>query len=95
MFNPLKQAGDVAKMMKQARDMQKMMEEEKVVFEENGIRIVIDGLQKIHEFSVNGIANDEVVKVLNKAVKKSQEAAAKRMQEMSGGLSGLMGMMGK
>lgn len=95
MFNPLKQAGDMAKMVKQAKQMQKMMEEEKVVLEEDSIRVVVDGTQKILEFSINGVENADVVKTLNKALKKSQEAGAKRMQEMAGGLGGLMGMMGK
>lgn len=95
MLNPLKQAGEMAKMVKQAKQMQKMMEEEEVVVEEGPIRIVIDGTQKIKKFSVNSIENEEVVKALNKAIKKSQQAGAKRMQEMAGGLSGIMGMLGK
>ena len=85
----------MAKLVKQARDLQKMMEAEEVVMEENGIKVVIDGTQKIKAFSVQGIENKTVVEILNKAIKKSQEAAAKKMQEMGGGLSGLMGMMGK
>jgi len=95
MQNPLKQAGQMAKMVKQAKKLQKMMEEEEVVVEEGPIKIVIDGTQKIKKFVVNGVENDEVVKVLNKALKKSQESGAKRMQEMSGGFGGLMGMMDK
>jgi len=35
-----------------------------------------------------------VVNALNKALKKSQEIAAKKMQEMSGGLSGLLKGLG-
>lgn len=94
MLDKFKQAGEMAKMAKQARQMQKQMEKEKVVLEENGIKVVINGTQKIESFEINGVSNDAVVEVLNKAIRKSQEAAAKQMQEMAGGLGGLMkGMM--
>jgi len=94
MLNPLKQAGQMAKMVKQARQMQKMMEQEEVVVEDGGIVVVVDGTQKIKKLSVNGIENQQVVDILNKAVKKSQEAMAKKMQEQAGGLGGMMNMLG-
>jgi DNA-binding protein YbaB len=94
MINPLKQAGDLAKMAKQAKQMQKMLDAEEVVVEEDDIRVVITGSQKIKSFSIQGMSNDQVVEVLNKAIQRSQKAAAGKMQEMAGGLSGLMGMMG-
>lgn len=95
MFNKLKQAGDLAKLAKQARDLQNALDKEDVVVEENDIKIVITATQKIKSFEVKGVSNDMVVQILNKAIKKSQEAAARKMQEMSGGLGGMMkGLMG-
>ena len=58
------------------------------------MRIVISGDQKIKELTVRGIGSDEVVNALNDAVKQSQQLAAKKLQEMSGGLGGLLGGMG-
>lgn len=91
MLNPFKQLGDLKKMRDQAMQIQKQLAEEKIELDEDGIHIVISGDQKILEFSIQGIENDLVKEKLNKAVKASQEMAAKKLQEMSGGLSGLLG----
>jgi DNA-binding protein YbaB len=40
---------------------------------------------------VQGITSQEAVDALNEAIKKSQELAAKKLQQMSGGLGGLFG----
>ena len=57
--------------------------------EDGGIVIKVSGDQKVKYLSINGEENKLLVEVINKAMKKSQETAAKKMQEM-GGLEGLM-----
>ena len=91
MFNPLKGIGDLKKMRDQAMAIQKALAEERIEINENGVRIVISGDQKILEFELEGMQNDMVKDKLNKAIKTSQELAAKKLQEMSGGLQGLLG----
>jgi DNA-binding protein YbaB len=93
--NPLKQLGDLKKLRDQAMAMQKELDKEKVEVEDSGIKVVITGTQKFEHFEIQGVSNPKVTDVLNKAVKKSQEIAAKQMQQMSGGLKGMMGMMGE
>lgn len=78
-----------------AMQMQKELAQEKIEINENGIRIVISGDQKILEFEIQGISNDVVKNMLNKAIKQSQEMAAKKLQSMSGGLGGLSGLLGQ
>ena len=95
MQNPLKQLGDLKKMRDSAMQMQRELAQEKVEINENGIRIVISGDQKILEFEIQGISNDVVKDKLNKAIKQSQEMAAKKLQSMSGGLGGLSGLLGQ
>lgn len=80
---------DKAKMMAQALRLKKAVESEVIEFEENGIKISVSGDQKIKFLSVNGVENRILVDTINKALKKSQEAAARKMKEM-GGLEGLM-----
>lgn len=80
---------DKAKMMAQAFKLKKAVEAETVEIDENGIKIIASGDQKIKFLSINGIENKILVDTINKALKKSQEAAARRMKEM-GGLEGLM-----
>jgi len=95
MNNPFKQLGDLKKMRDQAMAIQKQLSQEKVELNEGGVRIVISGDQKILEFSIQGIENELVKEKLNKAIKESQEIAAKKLQEMSGGIGGLSGLLGK
>jgi len=91
MANPFKALGDLNQLRKQAKQMQDELSAEEITIEEGDILVVISGDQKIKQFSVQGITSDEAVEVLNKAIKKSQELAAKKLQEMTGGLGGLMG----
>ena len=77
-----------AKMLAQAYKLKKAVEAEVVEIEENGIKIKVSGDQKVKDLSINGMENKILVEVINKAMKKSQEMAAKRMKDM-GGLEGL------
>jgi hypothetical protein len=79
---------DKAKMLAQAFKLKKAVEEEMIELEENGVVIKVSGDQKIKFLSVNGMENKILMEVINKAMKKSQEAAAKKMKDM-GGLDGL------
>jgi len=91
MANPLAALGDLNKLRQQAMQMQKALSQEEIVIEEGEVRVVISGDQRIKEFSVQGVTSDVAVTALNKAIKQSQELAASKLQEMTGGLSGLMG----
>lgn len=79
---------DKAKMLAQAYKLKKAVEAEVVEVEENGIRVSVSGDQRIKFLSINGMENKVLIDTINKAMKKSQETAAKRMKEM-GGLEGL------
>jgi len=91
MANPFKALGDLNQLRAQAKKMQQDLAAEEVKIERNDIVVIISGDQKIKHFSVQGITSQDAVEVLNEAIKKSQEMAAKKLQEMTGGLSGLMG----
>ena len=93
-FNPLKGLGDLKQLRDQAMQMQKQLAQEEIVVEEGDVRVVISGDQKIKEFSVQGISSDVAISALNNAIKKSQELAAKKLQQMSGGMPGLGGEEG-
>lgn len=79
---------DKAKMLAQAFKLKKAVEEEIIELEENGVKVKVSGDQKIKYLSINGIENKILIEVINKAMKKSQETAAKKMKDM-GGLDGL------
>lgn len=83
--------GDMNKLRQQAMTMQKSLAGQTITVEENGVKVVITGDQKIMELTVQGIGNPVLNEVLNKAIRKSQELAAKELMNISGGMGGLMG----
>jgi nucleoid-associated protein EbfC len=91
MQNPFKTLGDINQLRKQAMQMQQALAGQQIVIEEGEVRVVISGDQRILEFSVQGVTSDVAVTALNKAIKKSQEMAAAKLQEITGDISGLMG----
>ena len=98
MFDKFKQLGAQATQLKNIRDqavqMQKQLQAEVIEVEENGIRVVMTGDQKVETVTIDGKYEERLVSILNQAIKKSQQVAAKKLQEMSGGLNGLLGGMG-
>ncbi|MBI2622858.1 MAG: YbaB/EbfC family nucleoid-associated protein [Candidatus Levybacteria bacterium] len=90
-MNPFKQLGDLKKMRDQAMAIQRELQSEEVTVEQNGVQIVISGDQKIKELKSNGRSDNDIKEAVNEAVKKSQEVAARKLQQMGGGLQGLLG----
>lgn len=91
MINPFKQIGEIKKMRDQAMQIQRELQGEEVDIEKNGVHIVISGDQKIKVLESNGRSDDDVKEAVNEAIKKSQEVAARKLQQMGGGLGGLLG----
>jgi DNA-binding protein YbaB len=87
-FNKL---GDMNKLRQQAMQMQKNLAAQSITVEENGVKVVISGDQRILELEIQGMSNEVLNEVINKAIKKSQELAAKELMNVSGGMGGLMG----
>ncbi len=90
-FDKLKQLGELKKMRDQAMQIQKALAEERIEVEEQGIKVVMTGDQRVEEITIDGQGQNRLIDVLNKAIKRSQEVAAQKLQEMSGGLGGLLG----
>lgn len=95
MLDKFKQLGELKRMRDQAMMMQRQLAAEEIIVDEQGVRVVMTGDQKIKELSVNGEADKRLANVLNKALDKSKQVAAKKLQDMSGGLSGLLGNLGQ
>lgn len=91
MQNPFQAIGDIKKMRDQAMAIQKKLQTIVLVIDKKGVQVKISGDQKIMEIHSNGKSDDDIKEAVNEAVKKSQEAAAKELQSMGGGLGGLFG----
>jgi DNA-binding protein YbaB len=81
MFNPL--SGDFQKLQEQAQKMQAALQQEEIVVEKNGVKVVMRGDQQIIEISVDGIIENRIAEVISEAVKKTQELAAKKLIQIS------------
>lgn len=83
MINPLGGLGDLQKLQQQAQKMQQALQQEEVVIEKNGVKVIMRGDQQIIEVSVDGIIENRIADAVNDAVKKTQELAAKKLIEIS------------
>jgi len=92
-FDKLKQLAELKKIRDQAMNLQRQLAAETFTLEEKGVRVVLSGDQKIQVLEVDGVQEERIKETLNKALKKSQEMAAKKLQQMGGGLTGMLGKM--
>lgn len=83
MINPFKGLGDINKMQQQARQMQQALQQEEIIVEHDGIRVVLRGDQQVKEVSIDGVLENRIADAINEAVKKTQELAARKFLEMS------------
>jgi len=93
MFDKLKQLNELRKMRSQAMELQKELEKIKESAEKGGMRVVVTGDQKVSYIEIDGQERADLVDLINEAMKKVQKEAAKKMLEMGGGLSGILGKM--
>jgi nucleoid-associated protein EbfC len=83
MNNPLSGLGDLQKLQQQAQKMQQALQQEEVVIDKNGVKVIMRGDQQLIEVSVDGIIENRIADAVNDAVKKTQELAAKKLIEIS------------
>jgi len=95
MFDKFKQLGELNKMRQQASALQKELEKITETMEKNGWSVSVTGDQKIRYIKKDDEDMKFLVDLINEAMKKVQKEAAKKMMEMGGGLSGLLGGLGK
>jgi len=80
-------------MRQQAKDLQKELEQITETLSVGKVEVKVTGDQKLAYMKVDGEERQDIVDAANKAMKKVQKKAAKKMLEMGGGLSGLLGKM--
>ena len=80
-------------MRQQAMKLQKELELIKESVEKGGMKVVVKGDQTIDYITIDGQERKDLVDLINEALKKVQKESAKKMLEMGGGLSGLLGGM--
>jgi len=80
-------------MRNEAMALQKELKNITESVEERGVKVIVTADQRVAYVSIDGEERRDVVEALNKAFKEVQKKAAKKMMEMGGGLSSLLGKM--
>jgi len=83
MMNPFKMLGDVNAMRKQAGVIQQALEKEEVEGRDGSVRVVMSGNQVVKTVEVDGVHNESLKRAFNDAIKRSQQVAAMKLQEIS------------
>lgn len=92
MFDKFK---NLAEMKRQAGALQKELEKIIKTEEKHGYTVSVTGDQKIRYIKKGEEDMKELTDLINDTMKGVQKDAAKKMMEMGGGLSGLLGGLGK
>jgi len=94
-FNKVKQVpGNLGK-YKKVYDLQRQLAGSETFYEEDGVKVVLKGgglagKMEVKSLEVDGREDKRLIDVLNRAMKKSQDAMVKKLQDMKDDLQGLM-----
>lgn len=91
MFNPLKQAGELNKLRQEAKKIQEELKKIEIEKSKSKATVVVTGDMKIKSVKVDGEEMFDIKEALNDAIGEAQKKAAMKMQQMGGGLRGLLG----
>ncbi len=79
--------GDLNAMRKQAATIQSALEQEEFEVWQGNVHIVITGNQNVKVVEVDGVPSEDLKRAFNDAVKRSQQAAAGKLAEISKNLN--------
>jgi len=93
-FDTFQKGKDLLKLRSQAKALQRELEQIEHTEERGEMKVKVNGAQQVVYLEINGDEQKKLVDLINKAMKNVQKKSAKKMMEMGGGLSGLLGGMG-
>jgi DNA-binding protein YbaB len=82
MFNPLKMIGNVQAMGKIAA-MQKELEKEEAEGRDGNVKVIVNGKMEVKLVEIDGVANEQVKRACNDAMKRVQQIIAGKAQELA------------
>ncbi len=93
MFDKIRQGVELIKLQAKAKKLQKELQEVTATVAKNGIEVRVRGDQKVDSIKIEGEERRDLMDLINDAMKEVQKKSAKKMMEMEGGLSGLLGKL--
>lgn len=94
MFDKLQQAKALIRLRQQAKRLQEELEQVFHTEESEQTKVTVNGAQKIVAILVDGKERTDLKDLINRAMTEVQKKSAKKMMQ-TGGLSGLLGGLGK
>lgn len=70
---------NLQKLQEQSRQMQQALQQEQVISENYGVKIVMRGDQQVISVTVNGQEYPQFVEVFNDVIRKTQQLAAQKL----------------
>jgi DNA-binding protein YbaB len=95
MFDKIQKGKQLLQLRQQAKQIQSELEKIEHTEEKGNIRIKVNGSGKVTYLEINGERREDLENIINKAMETVQKESAKKMMDMGGGLSGLLGGMGQ
>ena len=91
------QMGDMYKLQKEAKKIKKELSKTYIYAEEKGIKITVNGEQRVVSVEIQDESillekkslEKAIMEAMNRAMKKAQEVAAEKMKSVMGGFPGL------
>ncbi|MFI5265569.1 MAG: YbaB/EbfC family nucleoid-associated protein [Candidatus Levyibacteriota bacterium] len=83
--------GDLKKLRDEAMKIQNELKQIVVTASRGRVSVELTADMKVRSFKLNEEEMKDAIDALNEALEKAQKKAAAKMQEMGGGLSGLLG----
>lgn len=75
-------------MRKQAAVIQAALEKEEFTVVQGNVKVVISGNQNVKVVEIDGVSSENTKRAVNDAIKKSQQAAAMKLTELSKNMQG-------
>jgi DNA-binding protein YbaB len=83
MMNPFKMLGDMNAMRKSAVAIQQALEKEEFEVTQGRFRVVMTGNQNVKAVEIDGVPDEDARRAISDVIKKSQQAAAGKLAELS------------
>jgi len=93
MFDKIQQAKKLLQLRQEQKRLEQELEKIQHTEESSGIRVIVNGAQKVVSLEFNGEEQKELVDLINRAFKEVQKKAAKKIMDEEG-LSSLLSSFG-
>ena len=93
-MDKFRQVRELKRMRDEAMKLQKQLAQIEVTESKGDVEVTMSGDMKVVSITVDGESSNDIKDAVNKAIQAAQKESAKKMQEMGGGLAGLLGGQG-